>query len=546
MIAIALYWLIGVYVFLNLGKLLEKTLRIKENYLFFSIINGLFIFLVYFSIVSIFSGVYNFLAHFFLVILILYSVWTNMEFSFLTISKWLVSKKKMYVFLALLFFVFLLLSAQIPYFHVNDTYYIQTIKWAGQYGLTKGLINLHPFLGQFSTWHILQAGFNPGFMIFNDINGLVLLIYFLYLLCRVGKMRENKIYTFSDRLLLFYFISFPLLLIFINSPSPDLPVIIFSQMAFYLFIKNYYTLDREEFIQLLIFVLFAAIIKSTAIPLVFLPLIILVRHRKIVKSLDFFYYLLSIVFVFGFLLYKNYIISGYPFFPFSFFSNHIHVDWKYPIQILHKYIDTSKQTQYGGEISSSAFVNFYNWLFQPNFFLFIMNYLWFLSFLVFPFFIYKHSHKRALWWIYIIAIIYFFILISNAPFLAYFIYFEILFLIVILDKLFTFKINNKLLKGVIASVFIISVGLFYTHYKNWDMIYNPSHISKYDTYENIMLNDFILNYPDGKNLFWETGDALLPAAQPKMLDSLIHTQNKKYNLILRGRGLEQGFRLQEK
>ncbi len=543
MIAIGIYWLVGIFVFLNLGKLLERMLGIKHNDLFFSIVNGLFLFTIYFSFFAIFTGVFNFFSHLLLVIIIIYSVWTNMEFSSNRISQWIVERKKKSIFHILIFFVFLLLSAQIPYFHVNETYYIQTIKWAGEHGLTKGLINLHPYLGKFSTWHILQAGFNPGFFIFNDINGLLLISYFLFLLCKVNKMREKTIYTFGDRLLLLYFMVFPGLLLFINSPSPDLPVIIFSQIAFYFFIKNYYDIKREEFIQLLILVLFATLIKNTAIPLFFLPLILLIRHRKIIQSKVYLNYSFIFFLLIIFLAYKNYIITGYPLFPFSFFGKYVQADWKYPIEVLHKYIDTNKANLYGGNISTSGLVNFYHWLFNSDFRLFVMNYIWFISLLIFPFFIQKHSHKKALSRIYLLAVIYFIILFFHAPYLGYFIYFEILFIVLMIDRLFNIRFHEIILKGIYTLVILFSLALFFSHSIKFDMLYNPLYISKYKNYENKLMNDFILNFPSGEKLFWETGDAFLPAAQPEMLDSLLKTKDTQYHLILRGENLSKGFRL---
>jgi len=50
-------------------------------------------------------------------------------------------------------------SATSPYLIDNESYYIQTIKWINEYGFVKGLVNLHPFLGQTSGWHILQSAF---------------------------------------------------------------------------------------------------------------------------------------------------------------------------------------------------------------------------------------------------------------------------------------------------------------------------------------------------------------------------------------------------
>ncbi len=545
MIAIAIYWIIGSFVFINLGKWAEHLLKIRNNPLFFTFINGLFVFLIYFSLAALFTGVYGFGLHLAFIVLIIYSIWKNMEFSYEKISCWIRTEKKNIYLLTGLTVFFLLLSSQIPYLSVNETYYIQTIKWAGEYGITKGLINLHPFLGQFSTWHILQAAFNPGFFIFNDINGLLLLMYLFYLLFKANKIRKKDYFTFEERLLYLYLIFFPGLLLFINSPSPDLPVIILSQMAFYLYFRNFYHIKRDEFIQLVIFVLFAAAVKTTALPLLFLPIILLVKYKKIVPQSAFYYYFLSIILLLIYLAYKNYIISGYPFFPFSFFGDKIQADWKYPAEILKNYINTNKSNLYGEEFSRCPLKNFNNWIFHKDFVVFIMNFIWIVTLLLLPFFIRKHSHKKALIPIYIISLIYFFILLFHAPYISYFLYFEILFFVLIWEKLLFRFPAGKIINGSILVIFLIGFSLFVTHSRSLQMIYNPMALSKYNNYETQLRNIFILNYPVEDELFWETGEACLPAAQPKMLDSLLKHNGEKYNLMQREGNLQSGFKLEK-
>ncbi len=547
MIAIAIYWLIGAFVFINLGKMVDRILGLKENPFFFSFLNGLFLFLIYFSFAAFFVGAFDFKVHLGFALLIIFSIWSNIGFFYNKISNWLESgEKKHPKYIIAVFFLFLFLSAQTPYLKENDIYYIQTIKWAGEYGMTKGLINLHPSLGEFSTWHILQAGVNPGIFIFNDLNGLLLLMYFLYLVCKLCDLKDKEFFTFDDRLLIFYFFIFPALLVFINSPSPDLPVIILSQVALYLFVRNFYHVRRDEFIELVIVVLFAASIKTTAIPLLMLPLLILIKYKKIIKKRDFLYYFLSVLVLFGFLMYKNYIITGYPFFPFSLLGEQLNADWRSPLEIFQNYINSNKAFMYGGKISSSSIVNLFHWIFQRNFITFIINFIWFATILLFPLTVLKHSHKKALISLYFVALIYFFILFFHFPFIKYFLYFEFLFLAIFLDIIFSPKATFRTIKYGIFQILAMGLFLFIIHKKNPTMIYNPMSFTKFTKYDSQIKKDVLINYPVGKNLFWETGDAFLPAAQPQMLDSILKVGNRRYKLQLRTNDLKDGFYLQLK
>src|SRR5690606_4708107 len=139
----------------------------------------------------------------------------------------------------ILFFFILMQSATKPYMGDNETYYVQTIQWLNQYGLVKGLGNLHIFFAQTSGWHILQSGLNFGFVShsLNDLNGFLLIMATFFWLFHLNKF-------FSSHISMDLFLGFmPFLnlifFLFVSSPSPDLPIFIFSQIIFYLFYKNY-------------------------------------------------------------------------------------------------------------------------------------------------------------------------------------------------------------------------------------------------------------------------------------------------------------------
>ena len=100
-----------------------------------------------------------------------------------------------------------------PFILDHFGYYQPSILWISEIGLTRGISNLDLLLGQMSIWHILQAGFSHFSDPYLKINIILLISYLIYLI-------EKKSYI--------HLLFFPILFLFGQSPSPDLPVIVFS------------------------------------------------------------------------------------------------------------------------------------------------------------------------------------------------------------------------------------------------------------------------------------------------------------------------------
>lgn len=115
------------------------------------------------------------------------------------------------IFLAVILFF----AGYFPFIIDHFGYYVPTIKWISEIGLVKGISNLDFLLGQSSIWHIFQAGFSNFADPFLRINAIVLIVYLIYII-----ERKNWIH------LLF----FPFLFLFVQSPSPDLPIMAFSMI----------------------------------------------------------------------------------------------------------------------------------------------------------------------------------------------------------------------------------------------------------------------------------------------------------------------------
>lgn len=188
-----------------------------------------------------------------------------------------------------------------PYILDHFGYYIPTLKWLTEYGLVKGISNVDLTLGQMSVWHIFQAGFSNFSDPFLRINVVLLIIYTIYII-----ERKNWIHLCF----------LPVLLLFSQSPSPDLPVIIFS-----LIILNEMIAGNRNTTLLFAFSVFVFAIKPT---MIWLPILVFSSSVFIFKN-NFKPLLLGILILFLFFI-KNIWTFGFPIFPIAI--GDLDVSWK--------------------------------------------------------------------------------------------------------------------------------------------------------------------------------------------------------------------------
>lgn len=194
-----------------------------------------------------------------------------------------------------------------PYILDHFGYYIPTLKWLTEYGLIKGISNIDLTLGQMSVWHIFQAGFSNFSDPFLRINSILLIIYGMY-----SIERKNWIHLCF----------LPILLLFSQSPSPDLPVIIFS-----LIILNEVIAGNRNTTLLFAYSVFVFTIKPT---MIWLPILVFLSSVFIFRS-HFKQLLLGSSILFLFFV-KNIWTFGYPVFPIAI--GDIGVSWKPDPEIL--------------------------------------------------------------------------------------------------------------------------------------------------------------------------------------------------------------------
>ncbi|KMQ59878.1 membrane protein [Chryseobacterium sp. FH2] len=200
--------------------------------------------------------------------------------------------KEKVLLLSLITLIILFCSSFHPFILDHFGYYIPTIKWLTEYGLVKGISNLDLTLGQMSVWHIFQAGFSHFADPFLRINAILLIVYSIYIIEKKSWMQLCFL---------------PILLLFSQSPSPDLPVIIFS-----LIILNEILNSNKNIKLLFAFSAFVFVIKPT---MIWLPILAFFYSIFIIKS-NFKNFIPGILIILLFCL-KNIWTFGYPVFPVS-------------------------------------------------------------------------------------------------------------------------------------------------------------------------------------------------------------------------------------
>lgn len=461
MIVIIISWLILLIFFIPTGIAAKSILKIKTDENYIPIFLGLFFQCLGLSICSLFVkiGLVVFIFNFFIIIAL--SIWKSAEIknSLKEIKNDLKSLSKTSKFTLLTIFVFSLFKcAQYPFVIDNESYYLQTIKWINEYGFTKGLGNLHIFLGQSSPFHVLQAGFNLNFLTerINDINGFLLLISYVYFITEFDKryFKNGEIHWIAF-ILIFNILFFQ----FINAPSPDLSLILVSQILFYHFVDKENTLDNFKIIALLF--LYLLFVKITVAPFGLLVLYVLGFHKN-----RFIFLLPAAIITVVVLILKNSIITGYPFYPFDVFP--LKVDWKIPHELLEFISSSTKKAGYfknGSDNNVSLFVKLNSWFYLGGIKR-IFN-LGIIILFVCGLFTKKIQMDIRYKSLFLVLVIHFIILLLNSPQFRFFLPEFVFLCVLILSSISAyFKINIKFVQyALLISVISPMVLIEFTNYK---------------------------------------------------------------------------------
>lgn len=198
---------------------------------------------------------------------------------------------------SLSFFVVLLITiffgSYYPFILDHFGYYLPTIKWLSEFGLVQGISNLDLTLGQMSVWHLLQAGFSNFSDPFLRLNTVLLIFYLIYIF-------EKKSWI--------HLVFLPILFLFSQSPSPDLPVIVLS-----LILLNEILNSNKNAVLLFAFSAFVFFIKPT---MIWLPIAVFLYALMVLKSKITF--VVPGILILVLMIFKNSWVFGFPIFPVQF------------------------------------------------------------------------------------------------------------------------------------------------------------------------------------------------------------------------------------
>jgi hypothetical protein len=398
MLLIILSWVYIVFTTINLGFGVDKLFKLQNKDFVVTSVLGLFATTILASFWAIFGRI-NIEFHYLLLTLNLliflkfkddiFSIYTTFINELKTLSK------NLKYYLAIITFCIIAQCSSIPYVIDNESYYIQTIKWLNEYGLVKGLVNLHFFLGQVSGWHITQSALNFSFLYknFNDLSGFCLLLGNIFAIQKLNTFFENND---TKYLIVGLFPLFNLFLFqFISAPSPDIPVYVFTFVILFYYIEKHNKISPEIFNLLVILILFTFYIKNTTVTFFLIPLLVLILNYKILSKKLLKPTLITIV-VTGLFVAKNMIICGSMVFPSKLF-NSLNMDYSIPDAIEQFYYDQLKYYGYFIDLnqynSMSVQDLFLRWLTLPK-----MNGLFnkmsILLVLIVPILLYKFQNKK--------------------------------------------------------------------------------------------------------------------------------------------------------
>ncbi len=243
-------------------------------------------------------------------------------------------QKKNFGILTFFILIILYCGSSYPFIVDHFGYYIPTIKWLTEVGIVKGISNLDLILGQMSVWHILQAGFSNFCDPFFKLNSILLIIYVFYII-------ENKSWI--------HLLFVPFLIFFTQSPSPDLPVIIFS-----LIIVNEIFTGNKNISFLFALAVFAFTVKPTVI---WLPLFVLLYSVFSMKM-----NIQKLIFgscIFSLFIFKNIWTFGFPVFPVAVLD--LGISWKPNPQLLQSSSEFAISKTYDGQYTYDEILQF-TWL----------------------------------------------------------------------------------------------------------------------------------------------------------------------------------------
>ncbi|EMJ89939.1 putative membrane protein [Leptospira kirschneri str. JB] len=362
MLAILISSISSLYIFISLGILVEKILKVKFQFTD-RVLVGLSVTNALVSFVSLFLPITVSVLYIFLLFCSVFLYFERENLKSLAFD-WI---RKSIVFIITFPFLLsaLIFSLNPPFAYDSGLYHIQSIKWIQEYSVVPGLANLH---GRF--------GFNPNiFTIFAltslkeifkqeifSVNFLVYSLLVLHSINRIYKILKQE--GFTNFFLLNSIVLFLVLEQFmsLSSPTPDLisivlPLYILTNLPKN---ENHSELNLENYFASIILSVYTISVKLSTVPLCILILLLMIRYKFDRKKLSI---VISIMFLILLpWLIRNVILSGYLIYPFPAIDI-FNFDWKAPLNavVSEKLSITGWARNPGEGYKEAAQMKFWEW-----------------------------------------------------------------------------------------------------------------------------------------------------------------------------------------
>lgn len=328
---------IGITSFLwgfGIFRLLRGRNSEKQEGLDIYLLFGLCAITVYAQTFSLFAGVGMAANCFMILICLLILFWCHRQIKAYIQDLWQ-KLNKPYIWITVIILVILLvaLTSGRVYHYDTDLYHAQAIRWIEEYGVVKGLGNLHNRLAYNSAFFSIQALYSLKFLFgqsIHTLNGFVAALMLIYALLTLGIFHNRKLAA-SDLLKIGFFIYLFQTenINYLSSPGSD-TITLF--MVLYLSSKwsEYAERKWEEPVDyglLCILAVWTVTIKLSAGMLVLLTIYpaVLLICRKEWKKIGVF--LLTGSLILAPFLIRNVMVSGYLVYPYASIDL-FQVDWK--------------------------------------------------------------------------------------------------------------------------------------------------------------------------------------------------------------------------
>lgn len=557
MVLIFISWIYILFTTVNLGIGLDKIIKSSPSNLVIISFLGMFVTTILASIWAFFGRI-NIEFHLFL-LFFNFVIFFKYRIEIKTIYKKFISEMKnlalpLKIFQVILFVLILAQCATAPYIIDNESYYIQTIKWINEYGFVKGLANLHIFFGQTSGWHVTQSVFNYSFLYsnFNDLSGFCLLLGTVFSTQKLNSYFENS--NKNNLIIGLFPLANVFFFQFISAPSPDILIYVLTFIIFYYFLENFAAFSEENFKLISILVLFAVYSKVTSIGLLLIPLYLFLFNFKKLTTQVLKIMLLGIVVLLLF-IFKNTVITGYPFYP-IFSIKFENVAYRVPEIIMQYHFNEAKMYRDFATTAEYKAMNPFQiglkWLLFSKL-KGLLNTITVFVLLLLPYFIKKYGNKKEYWILYAMVVLQISLLLMSSPQFRFFIQYTLFFIFVIVACL---QPNKKIiLRALYLSVLPVLFALFFNQkytvltsnelinssstFKSDFLLFPHSNSKSAAVYVDVVKGNLKYHSPQQNNFFFGTGNGDLPCVNKTQIE-YFETKLRVYPQM-RTKNLKDGF-----